>query len=158
MFSPQVMGDQIERVMSRPQMALRRGGTLHEMRDAHHDTLQHDTIEAHLENVGAAAQRSEGGGHGPGQHCQGVVRRQHAGHLPRQPEGHQLRDRQHLRARAEGIPARNIAALTLQLPPNMHVAQSTPTLSAVSWQAVIKHIVGTAAACHSRGLKASQSV
>jgi hypothetical protein len=70
----------------------------------HHAVPPYPTL-AHLQDVGAAAQCGEGGGHGARKNSQGVVRRQHAGHLPRQPEGHELRDGQHLRARPKRIPA-----------------------------------------------------
>ena len=46
----------------------------------------------HAQRAGRAQQRA------------GVVRLQGPAHLPRQPERHQLRDGQHLRARPEGVP------------------------------------------------------
>ncbi len=59
----------------------------------------------HLQDTGASAQRGHAGGGGLQQQRARVVRLQAAAQLPREPEGRQLGDGQHLRGRAEGVPA-----------------------------------------------------
>lgn len=73
------------------------------------------TSSSDVDHLQTACARSQGGHAqraGRAQHSAGVMRLQRPAHLPRQSEGRQLRNGQHLRARTERVPAESNTKLT----------------------------------------------